>query len=86
MLPDHSAEEVRVLLARELRLPLVRVLPTTSLARDGGLDSLGVVRLLATIEEELAVELRDDDYIAIRCVADVVQSVRRARAATRGRS
>lgn len=80
----ERSDAVLGMLARELGIPVTRLRPEMRFTRDLGLDSLGVVRLLIAVEEHLGVELRDTDYVAMRCVGDLLASLQGVTAGSEG--
>lgn len=67
-------------LAEVLRKPgptLTPEMPLTHL----GLDSVGVIELVAHVESTLGVEIRDDELVGLRTVADLATLVARVRGA-----
>ena len=65
-------EKVRDLLVSELLLDESEVTLTAELKDDLGIDSLAVVDLATSIEEEFDIEIPDDDLENIKTVGDIV--------------
>ena len=76
---------VRENVADDARIP---VTPTTRLLSEGVLDSVGVVRLAAFVEEEFRVRFDDSEIRSGGCetIADILAVVDRRRASGRSRS
>ena len=69
-----SINEVRTLVARQLRVDIEFVTSETHFANDLGADSLDRVELMLAIEDEFAgVEITDDDVEQIQVVGDLVR-------------
>ncbi len=65
-------EQIRDILAKQLQIDADKITMTTDIAEDLGADSLDVVEMLMTIEEEFGVTVPDDDVMAFKTVGDVV--------------
>ena len=65
-------EQIRDILAKQLQIDADKITMTTDIADDLGADSLDVVEMLMTIEEEFGVTVPDDDVMAFKTVGDVV--------------
>ena len=65
-------EQIRDILAKQLQIDADKITMTTDIAEDLGADSLDVVEMLMTIEEEFGVTVPDDDVMAFKTLGDVV--------------
>ena len=65
-------EQIRDILAKQLQIDADKITMTTDIAEDLGADSLDVVEMHMTIEEEFGVTVPDDDVMAFKTVGDVV--------------
>lgn len=65
-------EQIRDILAKQLQIDADKITMTTDIAEDLGADSLDVVEMLMTIEEEFGITVPDDDVMAFKTVGDVV--------------
>jgi acyl carrier protein len=69
-----SINEVRTLVAKQLRIGIEAVTSETHFANDLGADSLDRVELMLAIEGQFAgVEITDDDIEQIQVVGDLVR-------------
>ena len=69
-----SINEVRTLVARQLRVDIEFVTSETHFANDLGADSLDRVELMLAIEDQFAgVKITDDDVEQIQVVGDLVR-------------
>lgn len=66
-------ETVRELLAHQLEVELERITPETDIFEDLGADSLDVVELVMSIEEEYDIVITDERAGNVRTVAQVVE-------------
>ena len=68
-------EKVRAMLADALNLPMEKVTAESKIIEDLGADSLDVVELLSTLEDELGFVIPDEDVENLSTVADVVAEI-----------
>ncbi|MBQ7445726.1 MAG: acyl carrier protein [Clostridia bacterium] len=66
-------EEVKKLLIKELRLKDVEVTPESRIKEDLHADSLSVLTLIMTIEEEYNIQIPDEELMKFNTVGDVVK-------------
>ncbi len=64
-------EKIKEILAAQLDVAVSDITETTDIADDLGADSLDVVELIMTIEEEFQIEVGDEDAHNFRTVGDV---------------
>jgi acyl carrier protein len=65
-------ERVKKIIAAQLDADESAIKPETDLEDDLGADSLDVVEMLATLEEEHGIYIADEDVLAMRTVGDVL--------------
>ncbi len=70
-----SFEKVREIICDQLDLEEDKVTMTSSITDDLGADSLDVVDLVMSIEEEFDVEIPDDQVEKVNTVGDIVKFV-----------
>ena len=68
-------EKVKVILAEQFDVEEDSIKPETDLQDDLGADSLDVVDLLMSIEDEFEIEIPDEEIENIRTVADLVNYI-----------
>lgn len=68
-------EKIIALIANQLNLPLERVNENSLIVEDLGADSLDIVELLMTLEEEYGVTLSDEQASKIKTVNDIVKTI-----------
>ncbi len=66
-------ERLQKLIAEQLGVDENRVVPTASFADDLEADSLDLVELIMSLEEEFGVEIPDEDAEKIATVGDAMQ-------------
>ncbi len=65
-------ENIRDILAKQLRVDPEIITMNTDIAEDLGADSLDVVEMLMTIEEEFDISIPEENVLAFKTVGDVV--------------
>ena len=66
-------EEVKQLLAKQLRCDESKVTPDASIKGDLGADSLDILQLLMTLEEEKGIMIPDEALAGFDKVSDIVE-------------
>ncbi|MBQ1728887.1 MAG: acyl carrier protein [Oscillospiraceae bacterium] len=64
--------EVKELLTKQLRLKDVEITPASRIKDDLGADSLDILQLLMTIEEERGITIPDEELAHFTTVGDIV--------------
>ena len=70
-------EKIIALIAEKLGKKKTEIKLTTNLVEDLGADSLDVVELVMTFEDEFGVSLPDEDVSKMRTVQDVVDYIKK---------
>lgn len=65
-------ERVREILAKQLRIDPEKITEDSRIKNDLGADSLDILQLLMTIEEEYNVQIPDEQLATFETVKDVV--------------
>jgi acyl carrier protein len=65
-------EKVKKLIAEKLDVDISDVVPDASLIDDLGADSLAIVELIMTMEEEFDIEVPDEDAERLATVKDAI--------------
>ena len=71
-------EKIRAILCEQLELNEDQVTMNSNIAEDLGADSLDVVDLIMSIEDEFGVEVPDESIETIKTVGDVVNYIENA--------
>lgn len=66
-------EAVKEALAKQLRIPAEKITPQSEIKDDLGADSLDILQLLMTIEEEMGVTIPDEALAKFTTVQDIVE-------------
>jgi len=72
MNPQMVLEKVKAILSTQFDVEEETITPATSISDDLGADSLDVVDMLMSLEDEFDVEIPDEEIERIRTVADLV--------------
>lgn len=65
-------EKVRDKLAQQLNVSADAITPESDVVKDLGADSLDVVELLISLEDEFGVSIPEDDIVNVKTVGDIV--------------
>lgn len=76
---DTIATRVVALTATQVKVDPKTINPKSELVRDLGLDSLGVVELLITIEREFNLVIPDETLDKMRTVEDIIKFIKQTR-------
>ena len=68
-------ERVKTIICDQLAVENEKVTPTASFIEDLGADSLDIVELVMTMEEEFDLDIPDEDAEKIKTVGDVVKYI-----------
>lgn len=68
-------EEIKKLLAEQLRVDMARLSDDTDLVDDLGVDSLDIADILMSIEEKFGVVVPDEDVAGLRTVKNIADYV-----------
>lgn len=68
-------EKVRDMLAKQLNLPADQIKPESDVVKDLGADSLDVVELLISLEDDYGVSIPEDDIVNVKTVQDIVEMI-----------
>ena len=67
--------EIRTRIAQQLNIPVDNITADSKLVDDLKADSLDIVELVTSLEEEYNIEISDEDIKNIRTVGDVVRFI-----------
>ena len=68
-------DKVKKLIAEKLSVDVSEVVPEASFADDLGADSLDLVELIMTMEEEFDIDIRDEDAENLVTVQDAINYI-----------
>ena len=69
-------EKMKEILAEQLDVDIESITPETDIADDLGADSLDVVEMLMTVEEEFDIEIPDEEIENLKTVGQVVDYIK----------
>lgn len=68
-------DKVKDLIAKQLRIDVAEITDDKEIVKDLGADSLDVVEMLMSLEEEFNVTVSEEDAINIKTVADIANVI-----------
>ena len=68
-------EKVKSLIASQLNIPVEKVEDGSRLVEDLGADSLDIVEMLMTLEEEFGISIPDEETVNMKTVAEIIKVV-----------
>ncbi len=68
-------DKVREIIAEKLSVDLAEVIPEASFVDDLGADSLDLVELIMTMEEEFDIDISDEDAEKLESVKDAIDFI-----------
>ena len=68
-------EKVRDMLAKQLNLKPEQITPQSNVVKDLGADSLDVVELLISLEDDYGISIPEDDIVNVKTVQDIVDMI-----------
>lgn len=68
-------EQIKQLLADELRIPKEKITDDAAIIEDLGADSLDVVEMLMSLEETFSITVPDEDVIQLKTVRSVAEYI-----------
>jgi len=70
-----SFEKVKKLLAEQLNIAPEKIAMTSKVIDDLGADSLDVVEMLMTLEDEFNITVSDEESVNLKTVGDIVNLI-----------
>ena len=68
-------EKVSDMLAKQLNLKPEKITPQSDVVKDLGADSLDVVELLISLEDDYGISIPEDDIVNVKTVQDIVDMI-----------
>ena len=68
-------EKVRDMLAKQLNLKPEKITPQSDVVKDLGADSLDVVELRISLEDDYGISIPEDDIVNVKTVQDIVDMI-----------
>ena len=70
-----TEDKVKKIIAEKLSVDLAEVIPEASFVDDLGADSLDLVELIMTMEEEFDIDISDEDAEKLESVKDAIDFI-----------
>ena len=70
-------EKVRAMLAKQLNLSPDKITMESDVVKDLGADSLDVVELLISLEDDYGISIPEDDIVNVKTVKDIVEMIQK---------
>lgn len=70
-----TIEKIKELLAAQLNISIDKINDNSKLVEDLGADSLDIVEMLMTLEDEFGISIPDEDAIKLKTIADIVSYI-----------
>ncbi|MBP5155360.1 MAG: acyl carrier protein [Clostridia bacterium] len=67
----NMIERIKEAIAKQLRMSPDEIADDAAILEDLGADSLDVVEMLMTLEDEMSITIPDDDVASLRTVKDI---------------
>jgi len=64
-------DKIRKIISQQLNIPLENILPDSKIVQDLGADSLDIVELLMSLEEEFGITVSDEQAQHMITIADI---------------
>ena len=68
-------EKVKSLIASQLNIPVEKVEDGSRLVEDLGADSLDIVEMLMTLEEEFGISIPDEETVNMKTGAEIIKVI-----------
>lgn len=70
-----ALESVKKILSEQLRVDIDSITEDTNVMEDLGADSLDIVEMLMTIEQDYGVVIPDDEVVGFKTVGDIARYI-----------
>ena len=70
-----TAEKVKELISKQLNKPVDEITEEKEVVKDLGADSLDVVEMLMSLEEELGITVSEEEAVNIKTVGDIINLI-----------
>ncbi len=69
------ADKVKELISKQLNKPVEEIAENKEIVKDLGADSLDVVEMLMSLEEEFEISVPEEDAVNIKTVGDIIKLI-----------
>lgn len=70
-----TADKVKELISKQLNRPVEEIAEDKEVVKDLGADSLDVVEMLMSLEEEFNITVPEEDAVNIKTVGDIISLI-----------
>ena len=70
-----TADKVKELISKQLNRPIEEIAEDKEVVKDLGADSLDVVEMLMSLEEEFNITVPEEDAVNIKTVGDIISLI-----------
>lgn len=70
-----TIDKVKEMLANQLNIEVKNIKPTSKIVEDLGADSLDMIEMLMSLEEEFNISVPDDKADGLKTVADIAKFI-----------
>lgn len=70
-----TIDKVKEMLAKQLNIEVKNIKPTSKIVEDLGADSLDMIEMLMSLEEEFNISVPDDKADGLKTVADIAKFI-----------
>ncbi len=70
-----TIDKVKEILAAQLNIKADKITPKSNIIADLGADSLDVVELLMTLEDDFGIAVSDEEAVELKTVNDIVKLI-----------
>ena len=70
-------DKIADLLAQQLNIDKATIKPESEIIKDLGADSLDIVEMLMSLEEQFGIEVSEDEAVNLHTVSDIVNVIER---------
>lgn len=70
-----TIDKIKELIASQLNKPIEEISEDKEVVKDLGADSLDIVEMLMTLEEEFSITISEDDAVNIKTVGDIAKLI-----------
>ena len=71
----ETLDKVKQLIAEHLNKPVEEITEDKEIVKDLGADSLDIVEMLMSLEDEFGVTVSDEDAVNIKTVGDIIKTI-----------
>ena len=70
-----TLDKVKQLISKQLNISIDKILDESKLIEDLGADSLDMVEMMMTLEDEFGLSITDEEAVTLKTVKDIVEFI-----------